>query len=41
MRDVTLGTREHVFHVPQNGPANPVEAPTGFEPVYTALQAAA
>jgi integrase len=32
---------EHTFQGPGNQPANPVEAPTGFEPVYTALQAAA
>jgi integrase/recombinase XerD len=32
---------EHTFQGPENEPANPVEAPTGFEPVYTALQAAA
>ena len=32
---------EQTFQGPRREPANPVEAPTGFEPVYTALQAAA
>ncbi len=32
---------ERTFQGVIGGPANPVEAPTGFEPVYTALQAAA
>ena len=41
MRNVTLGTHERVFQGPGNRTANPEEAPTGFEPVYTALQAAA
>ena len=42
MRPVTLGTQpEHVFQGQANRAANPEEAPTGFEPVYTALQAAA
>jgi integrase/recombinase XerD len=40
MRHVTLGT-EQTFQVPGNGAAQPEEAPTGIEPVYTALQAAA
>jgi hypothetical protein len=42
MRHVTLGTRpESLFQVDATRAANPEEAPTGFEPVYTALQAAA
>ena len=32
---------ERAFYPSQNDPANPVEARTGIEPVYTALQAAA
>jgi integrase/recombinase XerD len=40
MRNVTLGT-EQTFQVSGNGAAKPEEAPTGIEPVYTALQAAA
>jgi Phage integrase family len=43
MAEVTLGTNppEHVFPVGEIEPARPGEAPTGIEPVYTALQAAA
>ena len=44
MRHVTLGTNtrpERLFQVEANRAAKPEEAPTGFEPVYTALQAAA
>jgi site-specific recombinase XerD len=44
MRGVTLGTDpqpEHPFQGPGNRDAKPEEAPTGIEPVYTALQAAA
>ena len=44
MRGVTLGTDpepQHTFQVPEIGPSKPEEAPTGIEPVYTALQAAA
>jgi len=44
MRNVTLGTHtgpERVFQGSRSRPANPVEAPTGIEPVSTALQAAA
>jgi integrase/recombinase XerD len=40
MRNVTLGT-EQAFQVPETAASNPGEAPTGIEPVYTALQAAA
>jgi integrase/recombinase XerD len=40
MRHVTLGT-EQTFQVSGDGAAKPEEAPTGIEPVYTALQAAA
>ena len=32
---------EQTFHPLETHPANPLEAPTGIEPVYTALQAAA
>ena len=32
---------ERVFYPLETHPANPLEAPTGIEPVYTALQAAA
>jgi integrase/recombinase XerD len=44
MRNVTLGDgapSEQAFQEPDNSPVKPVEAPTGIEPVYTALQAAA
>jgi site-specific recombinase XerD len=44
MRGVTLGIEavpEHVFQGPDNRAAKPEKAPTGIEPVYTALQAAA
>ena len=44
MRGVTLGTDpepEHTFQGREIGAAKPEEAPTGIEPVYTALQAAA
>ena len=37
---VTLRS-EHTFQVREIGPTKPGEAPTGIEPVYTALQAAA
>jgi integrase/recombinase XerD len=40
MRNVTLGA-EHTFQEAENQPATTEEAPTGIEPVYTALQAAA
>jgi integrase/recombinase XerD len=40
MRNVTLGA-EQTFQEAENQPSKPVEAPTGIEPVYTALQAAA
>jgi hypothetical protein len=40
MRAVTLGGRT-AFQEPDISPVKPVEAPTGIEPVYTALQAAA
>jgi site-specific recombinase XerD len=40
MRGVTLGA-EQTFQVPEDSTASAVEAPTGIEPVYTALQAAA
>jgi site-specific recombinase XerD len=40
MRGVTLAT-EHPFQGRDISPAEPEEAPTGIEPVYTALQAAA
>ncbi len=33
--------REHTFYPPSLPAVNPVEAPTGIEPVYAALQAAA
>ena len=32
---------EQTFYSLETDPANPLEAPTGIEPVYTALQAAA
>jgi hypothetical protein len=32
---------EQTFYLLDTHPANPLEAPTGIEPVYTALQAAA
>ena len=32
---------EQTFYPLETHPANPLEAPTGIEPVYTALQAAA
>jgi hypothetical protein len=32
---------EQTFYPLETDPANPLEAPTGIEPVYTALQAAA
>ena len=42
MRGITLGTQpEHAFQGPAIRAASPVEAPTGIEPVSTALQAAA
>jgi len=44
MRNVTLGTRpepEHTFQGSEVRPLKPKEAPTGIEPVSTALQAAA
>jgi len=40
MRGVTLGD-EQTFQGPANRTARQEEAPTGIEPVYTALQAAA
>ena len=40
MRGVTLGA-EQTFKVQEDSTASAVEAPTGIEPVYTALQAAA
>jgi hypothetical protein len=40
MRGVTLGA-EQAFEVQEDSTASAVEAPTGIEPVYTALQAAA
>jgi hypothetical protein len=44
MSVITLGTApepEHTFHVPDIQATKPEKAPTGIEPVYTALQAAA
>jgi hypothetical protein len=42
MRNIRLAPEsEHMFQGPAIGAANPVEAPTGIEPVSTALQAAA
>jgi hypothetical protein len=44
MRGVTLGTDpepEHTLQAREIGPSKPEKAPTGIEPVYTALQAAA
>jgi hypothetical protein len=40
MRNITLGT-EHMLLGSENSVASQEEAPTGIEPVYTALQAAA
>jgi hypothetical protein len=42
VKDVVFGVQtEHTFQGAWIRPANPVEAPTGIEPVSTALQAAA
>jgi hypothetical protein len=38
--DLSFGS-EQTFYPPPTPPTNPVEAPTGIEPVYAALQAAA